>query len=186
MKRLFAVFLLIFLLSGCGHDTAPIDSAINLRESLLTANGTAFHAAITADYGDALYQFELDCNEDQEGNVSFAVTYPESITGITGVISSQRSALTFEDKVLAFPPLSDGQLSPVIAPYLLMRSLRSGYISACGREGDGYCIYIDDTYFENQLKVQVFTDEDMIPIRAEMIYRNQRILTLDIYEFSFL
>lgn len=186
MKHFIAVSLLVFLLSGCGRDTAPIDRAISLRESLLAANGTAFHALITADYGDALYQFELDCNEDQDGNVSFTVAYPESIMGITGVISSQRSALTFDDKVLAFPPLSDGQLSPVIAPYLLIRSLRSGYISACGKEGDGYCIYIDDSYFENQLKVQVYTDKDMIPIRAEMIYRNLRILTLDIYEFSLL
>ena len=38
--------------------------------------------------------------------------------------------------------------------------------------------------FENILKVQVFTDAAFTPIRAEMIYLNQRILSIDIIDFS--
>ena len=186
MKRLFAAVFLIFCLTGCSHKTAPNDKAMSLRESLLTSNGTTFQAVVTADYGDALHSFTLDCTEDTSGNISFIVTQPETIAGITGIVSQDRSAFTFDDKVLAFPPLSEGQLSPVIAPYLFIKSLRSGYISACGKEGDGFCIYIDDSYFENQLKLQIYTDVDFTPVRAEIVYLNQRILSIDIIDFSLL
>ena len=176
----------MLLFSGCNRDSSPIDKALRLRESIISSNGTTFGARITADYGQTLYSFELDCTEDSSGNLSFTVVQPETITGITGIISQDRSALTFDDKVLAFPPLTDGQFSPVIAPYLFIKGMRGGYISACGKETDGYCIYIDDNYFENQLKLQVYTNIECIPVRAEIIYRNQRILTIDIVDFSFL
>ena len=175
-----------FLFVSCGHDAAPIDKALLLRESLIASSGVSFHATITADYGDVLYSFALDCTEDSSQNLSFTVTHPETIQGITGVLSNNQSALTFDDKVLAFPPLSDGQLSPVIAPYLFMKALRGGYLSGCGEDGAGYCIYIDDTYNENPLKLQVFTDSEYIPIRTDIMYRNQRILAVDISDFTIL
>ena len=141
---------------------------------------------ITADYEDVLYTFDLDCTEDISGNISFSVIQPETIQGITGILSDKQSALTFDDKVLAFPPLSDGLLSPVIAPYLFIKALRSGYISGCGKDGEGYCIYIDDTYKESPLKLQVFTNADFLPIHTDIIYCNQRILTIDISNFTIL
>ena len=184
MKRLMVLVFSVILFAGCGSREAPIDKAIHIRESLLASNKIAFHALITADYGEVYYTFEMDCTQDAEGKLLFTVTDPETIAGITGTISHSQSALTFDDKVLAFPSFSDGQVSPVAAPYLFLKALAGGYISACGEEHDGYCIYIDDSYMEKQFKIQIFTDAMFLPVRAEMIYQNQRILSLDISNFS--
>lgn len=184
LRRTFAILMIVILLSGCKHKSEPIDIALDLREALLTSSGTSFEARITADYEDVMYIFGLDCTEDQNGNLSFTVTEPESISGITGSITNDQYALTFDDKVLAFPPLSAGQLTPVIAPYLFLNSLRSGYISACGKDAEGYCIYIDDTFQGNQLHLQVFTDVNSLPNRVEITYRNLRILSIDISNFT--
>lgn len=174
----------MIILTGCRSKESPIDQTLKLREALLSSNEISFHAFINADYGEVLYTFEMDCKEDTDGDLLFTVTYPETISGITGVISQSHSALTFDDKVLAFPPYPDGEISPVLTPYLFLKSLVGGYISGCGEEKDGYCIYIDDSYMGNQIKVQVFTNNQFLPVRADVIYRDQRIFTLDVTEFS--
>ena len=186
MKHVIAVILFAILLNGCDRSENPIDNALNLRNNILSSNGTNFSAFITADYQDAIYTFELACSEDKEGNLSFTVNAPKSIAGITGILTDDQYALTFDDKVLAFPPLSDGEISPVAAPYFFMKALRSGYVSGCESEGDGYCIYIDDSFLNNQMHIQVISDINMIPVRAEIICNNFRVLSLDISNFAFL
>lgn len=186
MKRVCTVLIIVFILCGCSQTEEPIDAAMTLRDSVLSSNGTSFVAEITADYADVLYTFELECRSDQDGSLSFTVTAPKSVSGITGIISNDQQSLTFDDKILAFPPLSDGQLTPVIAPYLFLNSLRSGYLSACGKDGDGYCIYIDDTFRDHPLQLHLYTDADFVPFRAEMIYNNLRILSVDIADFTLL
>lgn len=186
MKRVFAFLWVVLLLCGCRQNSDPIEIAVNLRESVLTADSITFQSIITADYGDVIYTFSLDCTDNKSEKLTFTVIEPESIAGITGIITNQQNALTFDDKILAFPSLIDGQLSPVMAPYIFIKALHSGYISACGKAGEGYCIYIDDTFQDNPLKLQVFTDADMVPVHADMIYRDLRILSVDIDNFTVL
>ena len=183
MKRVLAILVFIFMLCGCSSPKEPIDSAVALRETILSSNGVAFDAAITADYEDVIYTFRLDCTVNAEEALSFTVTEPKSISGISGIITEDQPSLTFNDTVLAFPPFADGQLSPVMAPYLFMNSLRSGFLSSCGIEGEGYCISIEDTFQNTPLLLQVFTDADSVPLRAEITYRNRRILSIDFYNF---
>ena len=142
------MFFIVILLTGCANTETPIEQALNLRESLLEAEETSFHACITADYQEALYSFEMDCVVDTNRNLSFTVTQPETISGISGIITNSQSAPLFDDKVLAFPPFPDGEISPVMAPYFFLNSLVGGYISGCGKEKEGYCIYIDDNLSE--------------------------------------
>lgn len=181
-----AICTVISLLSGCSSAKKIDDEIMSLRESILSSNGVSFCAIITADYEDVLYTFELECLEDQQGNLSFTVKEPNSISGITGLISNNQYALTFDDKVLAFPPLADDQLTPVIAPYLFMKGVRSGYISACASEDDGYSIVIDDTFQETPMQLIVSMSGNGIPFYAEIIYANLRILSLDIENFTIL
>ena len=186
MRRILTICTVISLLCGCNSASKIDDVAMSLRESILSSNGVSFCATITADYEDVLYTFELECVEDQQGNVSFTVKEPNSISGITGLISENQYALSFDDKILAFPPLADDQLTPVIAPYLFMNGLRGGYISACAREGDGYSVVVDDTFQETPLQLYIVMNSNGIPYYAEIIYANLRILSLDIENFAIL
>jgi hypothetical protein len=157
---------------------------VQLRKDLLASKTCSFQAVITADYPNSIYNFQMDCAFDQNGTLSFTVTDPETIAGITGQFSDDSAALTFDDKLLAFPVLADGQLTPVSTPWIFVNALRSGYMSACGKEENGFCLYINDSYSDNPIELEIYTDNNHIPVRTEIIWENRRILSADIRNFT--
>lgn len=184
MKFGVAVFLVICVLSGCSQKNDPLRQATELRNNILSSSSCSFEAIITADYEDVIYSFQMDCHVDENGNLSFTVKDPETIAGITGQISKENAALTFDDKILAFPLLADGQLTPVSAPWIFYSTLRSGYISGCNRNDDGLCLYIDDSFEENPFHLEIYTDSQLRPIHADFFWNQQRVLSADIRNFA--
>ena len=185
MKRILIFLFTTLFLIGCGKND-ELDQAMTLRDTLLKSDGCKFEAVVTADYGEKLYTFTMACQTDKQGSVTFTVLEPESICNITGVISADGGKLTFDDHVLAFPLLADGQASPVSSPWLFIKTLRSGYLTACGKDGDQMKIMIDDSYEENALQLEIWADEDNTPNRCEILWKGCRILTVDIRNFEIL
>lgn len=185
MKRLSVLLTLILLLSGCGFGGNELDRAMHLRADLL-ASDCMFRAVITADYGDTLHSFAMDCQLDTAGNLTFTVAAPEGLAGITGTISESGGKLTFDDTALAFPLLADGQFSPISGPWILMRTLRSGYITGCGMEDDLLRLSIDDSYDTDALRLDIWLDEKDHPLRGEILWKGRRILTVEVDGFEFL
>lgn len=186
MRRFFALLLMVILFCGCDAGGSEMDRALALRERVLKSNGCTFEAVITADYGDKIYTFTMLCQADASGTLSFQVTDPESISGIAGAISEKGGQLAFDDTVLAFELLADGQLSPVSAPWIFLHTLRSGYLNACGEDGMGLRIEIDDSYAEDALHLSIWTDENDLPIRTEILWQGRRILAIDVRAFAYL
>lgn len=183
--KLAAVILLIpIFLSGCTSDDTLLNQVVEMRKQVLNAEVCAFHTVITANYEDVVYTFQMDCTSDSSGNVQFMVTDPESIAGISGSISNHSAALTFDDKVLAFPMLADDRLTPVSAPWIFVNTLRSGYLTGYSNEDDVLCIYIDDSYNEYPLHLVIWTDESLHPVRAEIIWQERCVLALDVQNFT--
>lgn len=182
MKRLLVCVLVVLCLSGCTRENG-IDRTIDLRQKILTAQKCEFIGEIFADYGDVLYSFELQCVFDQQGNMEFSVIAPDSIGGITGKIEGQIGYLTFDDKSLAFPLLADDQLTPVSAPWVFMKCLRSGYIHSAGTQGDMTYVCINDSFQDDALQLDIWLNQNDIPVRAEILYLNKRILTISIAGF---
>lgn len=184
MKRMLALFLAAVTLCGCGA-VDEVGRGMALREKLLGA-GCAFTGEITADYGDEAYVFAVECREDGEGTLTFTVTAPESIAGITGSLSKEGGNLTFDRAVLAFPLMADGQFSPVSLPWLVVHTLRGGYLAAAAREGELLRLSMDDSYGENPLRLDIWVNEENLPVRGEVLWEGRRILSLDIKDFGFL
>ena len=182
MKRIFCIFIAMFLLNGCGTTTSEMDAAVELRQKLLV-NSCSFVADITADYGDELYNFRVQCSADASGNMNFTVIAPDTISGITGCIDRDNAKLTFDDTVLSFPPLSDGKLAPAMAPWVFINTLRSGFLSACGKNGDLYLILADDSYADNALKLEIWADPALVPVSADIFWNQQRIVSIQISDF---
>lgn len=182
----FAVILVLIscLILGCSSEDRQLDQAMDLRKSILDADSCSFHAVITADYGDEVYSFQMECDADSTGVLRFSVTDPETISGIAGQITGEEASLTFDNTVLAFPMLAEGQLTPVSAPWIFLNALRGGYLTGCSREEEGICIYIDDSYEENALHLEICTDENTVPVRAEIIWKDRRVLSMDIRNFA--
>lgn len=185
MKRIAILLLLMALLCGCVADSGQMDRVMAFRGKIQQKEVT-FEAEITADYGDKIHKFSMECHGDQWGNLKFTVTEPESIAGISGTVSKGSGKLTFDDQVLAFDILADDLISPVSGPWVLMETLRSGYLTSCSSEGELLRVAIDDSYEENALHLEVWLSSDDIPLQCEIYWQGRRLLSMDVKNFTFL
>ena len=82
-----------------------------------------------------------------------------------------------------FEPLTVGQLTPVIAPYLMVKAIQGGYIRY-GNTGDDVCEYtIDDTFHSEAYQVILSVDKDLVPATCEIFWNNRRILSIQVENF---
>lgn len=156
------------------------------RSELLAAEGCRFLAVVTADYGDELYTFSMECQGDKTGNLAFTLTEPEVLSDIQGTISDNGGRITFEDTALCFPLMTDDQFSPASAPWIFLKTLRSGYLTAAGLEEGNLRLTMDDTYEEDALHLDIWMGENRMPVRTDILYDGRRILSLEVENFSFL
>ncbi len=185
MKKIALVFSIIFLLSGCSGTNAPLEQSVSLRTKLLSAQLISFDVTVTADYGDSIQVFSMACQGDSHGTVHFDVTAPASISGIQGSINGEKGALEFENTALYFPLLADGQLTPVSAPWILIQALRNGCITSAGTDDGTVIVSIDDRYDDDALHLDIWLDETNCPCKAEILYRERKILSLDVKNFTY-
>lgn len=186
MRKTGVVLVLLMCLSGCAGTASELERGMALRSRLLQAEQVSFTADIAADYADTLQLFSMDCVSDAEGNLTFTVTAPESIAGITGSISDGEGRLTFEETALHFELLTDDQLNPVSSPWILMKTLRSGYLTSAGMDGELLRLTIDDSYEDDALQLDIWLGEGDLPQRAEICYDGRTILTLSVKAFQLL
>lgn len=183
MKKLSVLLVLLLILGGCSGKQEELERAMALRAKLL-ASTCSFDAKVTADYGDKLYVFGMTCQGDTRGNVTFTVTAPESIAGIAGVIAENSGKLTFDDTALAFPLMADDQLTPVSAPWILIRTLRGGYLTAANMEEELLHLTVDDSYEEDALQLDIWLNGQNQPVQADILYDGRRILTIEVSNFT--
>lgn len=184
MKRSCFMVILAILLSGCKTAPRELEQGMELRSKILKGKQISFITDIVADYGDSIQLFSMDCLCDDQGNLSFTVVAPDTIAGITGKISQGQGQLTFDETALYIPVLTDEQINPVSAPWILMKTLRSGYLSSAGMEEDQLRMTIHDTYEENALMLDIWLNDDSLPRNVEISYAGKNILTLTVRDFE--
>ncbi len=185
MKITLILLCLALVLTGCAAADDTLDRAMALRASLL-ARGASFDADITADYGDRVHTFSMACTVTDQGEMTFTVTAPESISGVSGKVSATGGKLTFDGHVLAFGLMADGLISPVSAPWVLVKTLRSGYLTACTREGELLRLTIDDSYAEDALHLDIWLGAGDMPVSADIMWQGRRLLSISIKNFQLL
>ena len=178
MKKLLPLLAVLALLAGCSAEPVEMNRALALRTKLLQASTCTFNAEITADCGEDLYTFGMHCMADEKGEITFQVTKPDSISGITGTLSQQGGALTFDSTALQFELLADGRLSPVSAPWVLMQALRGGYITSAGIQDGQIRLSVNESFDDDALNLDIWLDEADLPKRAEICCDGKRILTV--------
>ena len=184
MKQITAAIIALVLLTGCTGKRDELDRAMKLRADLLGCLGCSFDVEITADYGDEIFQFAMNCESDGRGNLSFTVTEPETIAGITGNIASGEGKLTFDDVILQFPLMADEQVTPISGPWILMKTLLGGYLTAAGEEEDLLHLTIHDSYEDDALRMEIWLNGDNSPVCGEIFYDGRRIVTMNVENFQ--
>lgn len=186
MKKMISFLLVFFLLSGCSSNDSTLKPALQLREKLLTGSGCSFNAVVTADYEDHIYTFQMDCAVDEKGNLKFCVTKPETIEGISGTIDGSGGKLSFDEYILAFPGIVDDNTTPVMAPWIFINSLRSGYIISVAETDEYHIITVNDSYEDDALELDVWVNKEGDPRKGEILYRGKRFLSVDVSNFRYL
>ena len=186
MKLTVCILLAAFLLTGCSATQQEISQAMELRRSILEAEECSFDAIVTAEYDDVFYTFQMSCRTDNSETLYFTVTDPQTIAGISGSISQDRSVLSFDDKVLAFPLLANDELTPVSAPWIFLCTLKGGYLRGYSEAENGICLYIDDSFEEDPLHLEIEIGSENTPSSAQIFWQDRRILSLQIKNFTIL
>lgn len=174
---------MVLLLSGCSTDSSGLNSGTALRSKLLQASECSFTAEITADYDDRSFLFTADCATDNSGDLSFTLTAPTTISGISGRLTGEAGQLVFDDMTLDFPLSAEDLPSPLSAPWIFMNALRSGFLSSVCIDDSKLRLCIDDTYAGEDIRLDVWLDSAYLPCRAEILHDGIRFLTLNVTKF---
>ena len=186
MKRVCWLLGLVIFLTGCTRENREFASAMQLRENILAAQSCSFQANVTADYGDSLCSFSMDCQTDPAGAIRFEIKAPETIAGIRGNISDAGGNITFDEQALFFPLLTDDLLIPASAPWIFMKTLRGGYITSVCTEEGLLRMTVNDSYADNALTLDIWLNEEQLPIRGDILHDGTRILSLEVEGFRIL
>lgn len=182
MKKAGLVLALVCVLSGCGGESGELERAMDLRAKLLQCSACQFEAQVTADYGDGTTEFSLSCQADGAGDLSFTVAAPESIRDIAGTVRDGR--VTFDGTALEFLPMADGHIAPILTPWIFLRTLRGGNLTSAGMEGELLRLSIDDSFDDDALHLDIWLDQQDVPVRAEILYDGRRYLSLNVAGWS--
>ena len=144
-KLLFCVPMMILLLSACtggaeGNEAEEL--ALPIRGEYRARSSCAGQAAITADYGQRVYQYELAVAVDGE-ETTLTLSAPDTVAGITARVTGQDGQLEYDGLSVETGPLDPEGLSPVSAVPALLEGARSGYIVSCALEEDGTLLRMD-------------------------------------------
>ncbi len=172
------------LLCGCASETSVLEPAIEFRSALLQAGGCSFRAKIEADFGDRVEIFTVDCDYGADGTARLTIVEPETIAGITAAVTDGGGKITYDGMSVEFGLLANGSVIPAAAPALTAFCWSGEYIAAAGTEEDVYRVTYEKDYGEKRLQIDTYFKNDL-PFFAEVCYNDQRILKLDISDYSF-
>ena len=126
----------------------------------------------------------MHCIADPAGVITFTVRKPDSISGISGKLTDKGGNITFDETALYFELMAEEQFSPISAPWIFLKALRSGYLTSACLENNMTRLSIDDSYEENALRLDIWLDFQNLPKHAEILHDSRRILSLDVVNFT--
>ena len=176
----FCIFLL--LLGGCGGRSHSEKAAfLKLRSMWLEKGSVTLRSEVRADYGERVYDFTLRYEGGGESGV-LSVEKPLELEGVEAELSEKGVTLRY-DGVLLDTGAILGNLSPLEAFPLLVRTWQKGFVTDCWREtwkGENcLAVQFDLTEAgetEERLCLSRFRPSDGTPLDAEFLAAGRTVL----------
>ena len=176
----FCIFLL--LLGGCGGRSQSEKAAfLKLRSMWLEKGSVTLRSEVRADYGERVYDFTLRYEGGGESGV-LSVEKPLELEGVEAELSEKGVTLRY-DGVLLDTGAILGNLSPLEAFPLLVRTWQKGFVTDCWREswnGEScLAVQFDLTEAgetEERLCLSRFRPSDGTPLDAEFLAAGRTVL----------
>ena len=99
-------------------------------------------------------------------------------------MTGEGGELTFDGTALSFPLMADGQVTPVSAPWLFVKTLRAGFLSSAGMDGEHLRLCMDDSYRDDALHLDIWLNGEDVPAKAEILYGGRKILSMEVISFT--
>ena len=131
------MILLLALLCACGGGNEDNDLVLSLREDFQNMDAWSGEMALTADYGQRVYDYSVSFTGDREEGTTLTITAPEEAEGITAVAKEGQTWLDYDGVRLETGPLDPQGLSPMDALPALLTELETGTVAEVGTETDG-------------------------------------------------
>lgn len=143
-KCLVCVLMTTLLLAGCGQGggNEAEELALTIRGEHLAMNGCAARVAVTADYGQRVYRYEMAVSVTGQETL-LTLSAPETVAGLSARTTGEENLLEFDGVSVETGPLDDSGLTPVSAIPALLEAAKTGYITACALEEDGTVLRVD-------------------------------------------
>lgn len=129
---------LCLLLSSCsggevGGSKAE-ELALNIRTEYLAMTACTAELALTADYGQRVYNYGVAFSWHKDGETVLTLTAPENVAGITARIANGKTALEYEGVRVETGDLACAGLNPMNAAPTLLGYVMKGFIAECTLE----------------------------------------------------
>ena len=143
-KLLICVPMMILLLSGCGGAGVSKEEelALTIRGEYLAMSRCSAKLDVTADYGQRVYQYQMDAAWGEEETV-LTLTAPETVAGFTARATGEDSTLEYDGVQVETGTLDQEGLTPLSAFPALLKAARSGYITSCCLEEEGALLRVN-------------------------------------------
>ncbi len=184
MRRLIAAIFICLICSACSGEEKNVSPAVQFRTDLIEAKGCSFTAEVTADFGQTVQMFSMDCTTDGNDVLYLTVTAPETLSGITATVDQDGGRITYDGMAMDFGLLANGNVIPAAAPAIIAGCWTKEYISSAGQEENLYRVTYQKDFDEKMLIVDTWYEKN-VPIYAEICYNDKNIIKLTITNFSF-
>jgi hypothetical protein len=111
------------------------------------------------------------------------VLAPEAAQGITATVQGEEATVAFQDTVLGVEDFSSRRISPLAAPYLLVRAWTQGYLAATGQDGQWQQVTYRLGYGQQQLEIETYFS-DGVPQWAEISDGQQALITCNVTQLT--
>lgn len=132
-RLLLAAACCLLLLTSCGGELEQDaeQKAYALRETYTAMAGCEGTASMTADYGQRVYEYQMDFAWNREQGLTMTLLKPEIVAGVTARATEETSQLEFEGVMLETGPLGEDGLSPIAAIPQILTDMQEQYIAEC-------------------------------------------------------
>ena len=118
MRKLLLCVPMIMLLSACGHAPGGVgpaeELALTIRGEYAALSTWTAQAEITADYGQRVYEYAVAAEFDG-AQTRLTLTAPDTVAGLTAVLTEDSGALEFDGLWVETGPLDPEGLTPAAA-----------------------------------------------------------------------
>lgn len=144
MRKLLLCVPMILLLAGCSPAkvSQAEELALGLRGEYLEMTACSAHLAVTADYGQRVYDYEMDAALEGE-ELKLTLTAPETVAGMTAHLSQGEGQLEYDGVWVETGTLDEDGLTPLGAFPAMLEAIRGGYITACCLEEEETLLRLD-------------------------------------------